>query len=110
VKISSGRHGQQHTIEQIGLREQPLVPLGISTAALGPLIEILQLDVKNRRLQGIQPAIDAHRFVQIPHATPMHSQHRERIGYGGIIGCHQTAIAKPTEIFGREKTETAHVG
>src|SRR5262249_13544156 len=80
VKIPAGSLGQTHTIEQVGIGEKPLVALGIPATAFLPLIEILQLDMKNRRLKGIQSAIDAHSFVQVPYTTPMHSQHRKRIG------------------------------
>src|SRR5262245_26351464 len=80
VEIAASGLGQLNTIDEVGLGEQPLVALGIAASALRPLVKVLQLDMKNRCLQGIQPAIDAHSFVQVPYTTPMHPQHRKRIG------------------------------
>ena len=44
--------------------------------------------MEHGRLQGVQPAVDAHRFVQIPHTASVDTQHRQRIGQPVVIGRH----------------------
>ena len=94
---------------KIRLVEQLLIPFCIAPTPLGPLVEILEFNLENSCLQGIQAAIDTHRLVKISHAATMDAQHGQRIGQRLIVRGNQPPVTEATEVFGREKAETADI-
>ena len=95
VEIARHRGRQRHSIRMFRSGEQLLVPFGIPTAALGPLVEILQFDLEYGRLKRIQPAIDTDRLMEVTDLTPMHTEHRHGIGKSLVVGRDEPPIAKP---------------
>src|SRR6202041_254011 len=69
------RHERQaDRLPQAKFCEQCPVPLGIALPRRGPRGKVLQLDAKNRGLQGVQPAIHTQDFVTVLFAAAMLSQ------------------------------------
>src|SRR5579862_3402803 len=45
--------------------KQPIVPLGVAAAALGPALEVRQLHPQHRRLKRIEPEVPADTRVEV---------------------------------------------
>ena len=109
VAISPVGPGQGDSLQQLRLSEQLFVPDRIPSAPLTPLIQMVQLDSQDRRLQRIQPAIHSHQFMHIADSAAMDTEDGHRITQSTLVCRDQTAIAEPTEVLGRKETETAEI-
>ena len=70
---------------------------------------MLQLDAKDRSLQGVQTAVEAELLVMILAASSMDPKHAHMLGQVVIIGGHHAAVAIGTEVLGGKEAETPDV-
>src|SRR5215472_7608154 len=58
-------HGQLHLLQQIVFLEQADIVARVLTAGIRPAREVWELDAQNRRLKGVQAAIDPEHLILI---------------------------------------------
>src|SRR4051812_12292756 len=85
MKVSVPCKRKCDAIRMLRPGKQLLIPFGVLTSPLGPLVKILQFDLENGSLEGVQSAIDPYRLVQIADLTPVNSKHGHGIGKGLVV-------------------------
>ena len=77
------------------------------TARLRPSLQMRQLDVQNRALQAVHPAVDAfHHMLALAAVT---SERRHPIGQSLVIGHGAAGIAVSSQVLSRIERKGGHV-
>ena len=85
------------------------VAAGICLTVGGPLIEVRQLHSQHRRLDRVEPTVDADQIVVIPR---LHAVDPQQFELGGDVvagGGEEAAVTGSTEILGGVETEAADI-
>src|SRR5580765_6894299 len=109
VKIAGNRWWKRDAIRMPRPGKQLVIPFGIPTPPLGPLIKILQFDLEHGGLERIQPAIDAYRLMEIADLAPVNTEHGHGVGKGCVVRRDEPSISKTAQILGGEKTKAPGV-
>ncbi len=109
MAAAGGGHGSLHRPAEIGAGECSVVIGGITLASRGPVIEVLELDVENRRLQLIQPEVSADERVKVFGLAAMDAQDVEPLRQGRIVGDAHAGVAESSQVLGRKERQATHI-
>ena len=70
---------------------------------------MLQLDAKDRRLDGVQPAVDPKLQVMVLWVRSVDAEHANMLCQSVIIGSHHAPVPVAAEILCGEEAETPDV-
>ena len=85
--------------------EESVVEVRIASATVSPPVEIRHLDAQHRSLQRIEATVHADLAVIVLGLHAVIAETAEVIRHVWVVGRHESAIAKATEILGWEKTK-----
>ena len=96
-----GGHSHGKTPEKLAIARSRLAPGGII------LRQVRKFDPQDRRLQGIEAAVEAENFVVVTDPRPVRRDHTHRIGKSGVVGHNHAAVPEAPQVLAREETYAA---
>ena len=99
---------QDDALAEVGVREELRIGRGIAPASLGPSIEVRQLDVKDRRLQRVDPEVAADVAVVVLRPHPVDAEVDELLVHRLVLARHGAGIAERAEVLRREERKRGH--
>ena len=96
-----GDHGQ--------FLQQLIVDAGVFATFLGPLVQIFELHLQSRCLQGIQPAVVAHDGVEVLGLAAVNSQDAHLFCQVRVVCDHHAAVTQGAQVLAGEEAEASQV-
>ena len=100
-------HGRMHQIQKVAFGEKQSVTIRDNPSFFVPFFEMSQPDAQDRRLQGIQTAVEADLIVEIRRPRAMHAKFSQAIRKPVVVRGQHSAVPVAAEILRREKRVAA---
>jgi hypothetical protein len=109
VPAARSRDRRDNAVTESGASKRGIVVGRVALPALGPAVQVFQLDAQHRRLQFVDPEIAADERMKILRLAAVHAQHPHVLGELRVIDRAQSRIAEGAEILARKEREAADV-
>ena len=94
---------------EVVFREQVSVAGRVGLSGRRPGVEVRQLDPQDRRLDRVEPAVDADQLVVVPRLHAVDAEQLERFGDVVAGRRQEAAVADPAEVLGGIEAEATQV-
>ena len=109
LAVDGRGRGDHAARREAGGGESLVIERGVFLAAVGPAVEVFQLDVEDGRLQGVQAEVAADELVEVGRSRAVDAQELQPVVEGGVVGQDHAGVAEGAQVLGGEEGEAAHV-
>src|SRR5919108_5164527 len=104
VEVPGGLAARAREVDQLA-QARRLVVGGGAPAALGPAVEVRELDPQDRRLELVEPGVVADQLEGLLVARAVEAQHADGLGELVVARRDRPAVAERAEVLRREERE-----
>src|SRR3990172_6743212 len=97
--------GHLGQLESADAGELPLIFFCRGSAGGVPAIEARELDLQHRRLQCVEPAVDADQLVAVFVGAPVIGEHADLLCQLPIVRCNGAAVPVGAKVLARVEAE-----